>query len=182
MENKKGFFILPKHVKSLLLQLGLVLLFLMLSRIVFYIANKDSFTEIAIKDFIISIWIDSVTISLLFLPYYTLFLLPFQNRNNRYYKFFFRIFFHILNSTLLIFNLIDVEYFQFTNKRSTFDLFSIVGAGNDMLQLLTTFIKDFWWLILIFILFTYFVNYLYKKTEDYKIIYTSKKSFYIKNI
>jgi phosphoglycerol transferase MdoB-like AlkP superfamily enzyme len=182
MKNKKGSFILPKHVKSLLLQLGIVLLFLMLSRIVFYIANKDSFTQVTFKDFIISIWIDSVTIALIFLPYYTLFLLPFQNRNNRYYKFFFRIFFHFLNSTLLIFNLIDVEYFQFTNKRSTFDLFSIVGAGNDITQLLTTFLKDFWWLILIFIAFIYFVNYLYKKTEDYEVLYSSKKSFYIKNI
>jgi hypothetical protein len=151
MENKKRYFRLPKHVKALLLQLGLVLLFLMLTRVVFYLANKDSFTEVSVKDFFISLWIDSITIALLFLPYYTLFLIPFYNRNNRFYKLFFRILFHITNSTLLIFNLIDVEYYQFTNKRSTFDLFTIVGAGNDITQLLSTFIKDFWWLILIFI-------------------------------
>jgi phosphoglycerol transferase MdoB-like AlkP superfamily enzyme len=61
--------------------------------------------------------------------------------------------------------LIDVEYYKYTAKRSTGDLFSMVSTGNDMNQLLLTFITDFWWLIVLFALLIFVSNWLYNKTK-----------------
>lgn len=63
-------------------------------------------------------------------------------------------------------NLMDIEYFKYTSKRSTFDLFAILGAGSDFAQLATTFVKDFWMLILFLILFIAFSEWLYRKIKN----------------
>lgn len=71
-------------------------------------------------------------------------------------------------------NLLDTAYYNFTLKRSTSDLFAIVSAGNDVGQLLTSFIADYWHLILFFIVFTFFIIWIYKKTGPER--YTSSPS------
>jgi phosphoglycerol transferase MdoB-like AlkP superfamily enzyme len=60
-------------------------------------------------------------------------------------------FLFITTSLLLIFlNLIDVEYFKFTKKRSTQDIFDMVQGGNDLSQQIGTYFADFWGVMLIF--------------------------------
>ena len=151
----------------LLMRLGISLFCLFLTRIVFFIANREAFTDVSFSDFFFGSWFDLITVSLLMLPYWALYLLPFVNnfRNSKVYRMFFRVSFHLLNSALLLFNLIDVEYFKYTSKRSTADLFSFVGTSNDMSQLVVAFVKDFWFLIVLFVVFISLVDFLYKKTE-----------------
>jgi phosphoglycerol transferase MdoB-like AlkP superfamily enzyme len=62
-------------------------------------------------------------------------------------------------------NLMDVEYFKYTSKRSTFDLFTVLGAGSDFKQLVWTFITDFWFLIVFLIALIWLINKLYQATE-----------------
>ncbi len=164
------------------MRMGIVLLFMFLSRIIFFIANKDSFSHISISDFIAGTWFDCITICIYFIPIYCLFLLPIPIRGYKWNKLFFKLLFHITNSVILFLNLIDVEYFQFTSKRSTADLFSIVSAGNDMSQLIFSFIQDFWILIVFFGLFIAFSEWLYRKTEfEFEKIKDGNKQFYLKN-
>jgi phosphoglycerol transferase MdoB-like AlkP superfamily enzyme len=59
----------------------------------------------------------------------------------------------------------DFEYFKYTNKRSTADLFAILGAGNDFAQLATTFLKDFWFLILLLGGLMVLIFWLYRKIK-----------------
>jgi phosphoglycerol transferase MdoB-like AlkP superfamily enzyme len=59
----------------------------------------------------------------------------------------------------------DIEYFKYTSKRSTFDLLTILGTGNDIQQLATTFIKDFWLIILVFIGILFINEWFYRKTK-----------------
>ncbi len=59
----------------------------------------------------------------------------------------------------------DFEYFKFTFKRTTFDLFTTKGIGADVGSLLPTFIQDYYYLILIGILLILGAYQLYKKTE-----------------
>jgi phosphoglycerol transferase MdoB-like AlkP superfamily enzyme len=66
---------------------------------------------------------------------------------------------------MLAMNLMDIEYFKYTSKRSTFDLFAILGAGSDFAQLATTFVRDFWFLILLFAVFIFLVEIFYRKTK-----------------
>ncbi len=163
MLNKSDLF--PEHLRSLFKKLGIAVLMLYLTRIIFYFFNLSSFPGIGISDFLIAIWFDIITVSLLFLPFYTLFLLPVPFRANKWYRIFFKVLFHTINTTLIAFNLLDVEYFKFTSKRSTFDLFTMVSTGNDFNQLIGTFIGDFWFLIIILLVFILLSEWLYRKTE-----------------
>lgn len=49
-----------------------------------------------------------------------------------------------VNSFCLLFNFIDIEYFSFINKRSTFDLFHMAGTSLDIWGLIPLFIIDYW--------------------------------------
>ena len=125
----------PSVVTLLLIKrLGISLFCLFLTRIVFFAANNEAFTGVSFSDFLYGGWFDLITISLIMLPFWGLYLFPIRNhyRNSKVYHLFFRGLFHIVNSALLLFNLIDVEYFKYTSKRSTADLFSFVGTSNDM--------------------------------------------------
>lgn len=156
---------IPVHVAALLKRLGIILLFMQLSRFIFYLFNRSSFPHIGFSDFTAAIWFDIITISLFCLPFIILSLLPFTFRNHRYYKLFLKSIFHVLNTLILVLNLIDVEYFNYTSKRSTMDLFTILGAGNDFAQQIGSFLRDFWFLILILAVFFIFSNWLYNRTK-----------------
>ena len=154
----------PNYVSQLLMRLGITLLMMTIVRIIFFIANYNAFSGVVYTDFLAGIWVDAITIGIWFIPFYGFSLIPNPWRQKKWYQVVLKSIFHIINTGLLVFNLIDVEYFKFTSKRSTSDLFTIVGAGQDFSQLIGTFAVDFWWLILIFILLILVSNWLYNKT------------------
>ncbi len=59
--------------------------------------------------------------------------------------------FLLVNGILLAFNLLDAEYFDFTHKRSTIDLFFLATVGNDIQKMIPMFIGDHWYLICIWL-------------------------------
>ena len=66
----------------------------------------------------------------------------------------------------VLFNLIDVEYYKFTLKRSTYDIFSFMNEGADMYTLIPQFLSDFWYLVILFIAFTSAIYFVHKKIEN----------------
>ena len=91
--------------------------------------------------------------------------------NRRYQKVTSVLFFSI-NGLCLMLNLIDVAYFPFIHKRSQNDLLQFFDGekGNDIWKLIPTFLKDYWYLALIFILFLWamilFYRYSARKLEE----------------
>ncbi len=157
--------ILPIHLKALLKRLGIMLFFMQLTRVVFYIFNSPSFTNIGFNDFFVALWFDLVTISLVSLPFIILSIFPQPFRENKYYQFGLKVIFVFINTVVVLLNLIDVEYFNYTSKRSTIDLFTMLSAGNDFMQQIGSFLRDFWLLLLLLILFFILTNWLYNKTK-----------------
>lgn len=172
--------LIPNHVIVLLKRLGIAVLMLFLTRIIFLVFNTNSFNNVSIQDFSIGLWFDMITVGLFFFPFYTLFLLPIPLRETKAYRLFFKILFQTTNILLIAFNLIDVEYFKYTSKRSTFDLFSMMGKDSDLGQLATTFISDFWYLFIFLGLLIVLSLFLYKKTES-KQKSKQESNFYLKN-
>ena len=155
---------IPGEIKVLFLRLGLAMLTLTLTRIIFYLFNLSSFKNVSPLDFIAGCWFDAITVSLVFFPYIILSLIDFKAKViDILLKFFFLIGTVILTAL----NLMDVEYFKYTSKRSTFDLFTVLGAGNDFNQLIISFITDFWFLIIFLIGFIWGIKTLYNRTEKY---------------
>ncbi len=180
---KKIFAFIPSHILVLLKQLLLATGMLFLTRIIFLLFNWGAFQDLTFYTFILAFWFDLITIGLFFFPYYTLYLLPLPIRGYRWHRIFFRVLFNLTNALLIALNLMDVEYFRYTSKRSTFDLFSMVSTGNDINQLASTFLKDFWFLFLLFIILIFLSDYLYRKIKaPLATFQNAEKSFYLKNI
>lgn len=173
--------IIPLHVLQLLTRMGITLLMLTITRIIFYIANSSAFAGIGVYDFLLGVWVDCIAIGIWFIPFYGLSLLPHPFRYHRLKKMLLQLLFHITNAVLVGLNLLDVEYFKYTSKRSTADLFTIVGAGEDIAQLFTTFLMDFWWLIFLFVLIIYFSNFLYNRTHRFDSVYERSFRFWGKD-
>mgnify|MGYP006087397065 CR=1 FL=1 len=163
---QKVLYYIPEHLIVLIKRLSIAIGILFLTRFIFLIFNYGAFSEVSIFDFILGLWFDTITVSLFFVPFYVFFLIPFPNRRKQWYRISFKALFHLTNTLIIALNLIDVEYFKYTSKRSTFDLFSILGAGNDLGQLVGTFLTDFWFLILFLIILVVFSEFLYRKTES----------------
>lgn len=142
--------VLPENARLLLLRIAIILLCMQLTRVLFYIFNSASFNHTGFTDFLSSIWLDLVTVSLLGFPFIALSLLPFRFTDHRFYQRFLSFIFHLFNLVFIALNLIDVEYFRYTQKRSTMDLFTMLSAGQDFSQQLASFFKDFW-LLLVFL-------------------------------
>lgn len=159
---------LPPYIQSLLVRLFAVVVALTLTRIIFYINNSGSFSHVYFSDWLAGVWFDLVTIGLIFLPFISLSILPFPFRDHIIYRLLQKICFLVPFLLTVALNLMDTEYFNFTQKRSTADLFAIVSAGNDVGQLLTTFIKDFWVMIVCFLLLLVAMEWLYRKTAPRK--------------
>jgi len=125
------------------------------TRLIFFIFNYNYFiaesTKELIRSFLWGLRFDLWVIILFNFPF--LILLPLSNK-----KFFSKtlkvekIYLTFVNSLLLLTNLIDIEYFKYTHKRSTADLINLIFTGSDVWILLPTFIIDFWYIVVFWIL------------------------------
>ncbi|PIQ16886.1 MAG: sulfatase [Flavobacteriales bacterium CG18_big_fil_WC_8_21_14_2_50_32_9] len=158
------------HIIPFFKRIGLAFLVFMLCRIFFYIVNAEHFTNVSITDFIYGIRFDAVAISYLYLPFIILSIIPFSFRSFRKYQRTLAILFYTSNSIAIVLNLVDVAYFDFTLKRTTTDLFSMIGVGGgaDFIKLLPNYILDFWYDYILLAFLIWGSWYIYKKYCRYK--------------
>lgn len=162
MNNRLTIF---KGLKTLFSRLGIVFFMMTLCRFLFFLFNRDSFSNAGLNEFAVASWFDTITITLCFFPFIVLHLLPAPEKLFRLKETILKVYFHLTNTLMIGLNLMDIEYFKYTSKRSTFDLFAILGAGNDFSQLALTFIKDFWILLIFLAVFAFLSEWLYRKTK-----------------
>ncbi|MDI6766413.1 MAG: LTA synthase family protein [Bacteroidota bacterium] len=89
-------------------------------------------------------------------------IVPTRLRDKRYYRVVTKITFIAFNGIALLLNIVDLEYFKFTKKRMTFDVF---GMSSDWIKLLPDYFKDFWYLPLVLIGLLVIAIVLYRKTN-----------------
>ncbi|MDD2562805.1 MAG: LTA synthase family protein [Salinivirgaceae bacterium] len=84
--------------------------------------------------------------------------------------------FVFVNSLFLLFNIGDIKYFSFINKRSTFDLFYLAQESGDVWSLIPTFIFDYWYVVLLWVFVSVMLYKLYpgRKTDKYENRFTWK--------
>src|SRR5690554_3991616 len=127
----------------LLLHLALVFLLFSILRVLFYAFNYRYFPDIKLLSFVGGIRFDWMTITLLYLPFLLLF--PFLfHRRSRILKFLFL----VSSGVAIALNALDFEYYKFTLKRTTADLFTTAGMAQDVGNLFTAFLFDYWYIVL----------------------------------
>jgi phosphoglycerol transferase MdoB-like AlkP superfamily enzyme len=156
-----------KQIANLLYRLSILLFFYSLCRILFYLFNYHSFSENTLPDifkvFFFGIRFDYSAIIQYNLLFLLLYLLPFNFVYNKKYKLITGFFFYLINFFLLFLNIIDLEYFKYTGKRTTADIFGFIFMSNDVKTLLPQFIKDFWYIGLVWLGFVFSGVFLIKR-------------------
>lgn len=153
----------PEFIRALIFFMATGMFFLGLTKVIFFVANSHTFQNIRLLDVLAALWIDAVTIALIFIPFTILWLLPYPWRSNAFYKNFFRLFFLFNIAFLSAANLLDVVYYNYAGKRSTVDLFAILGYEKEMGNHWATYVKDFWWLVVLLLLCLWLANFLFNK-------------------
>jgi phosphoglycerol transferase MdoB-like AlkP superfamily enzyme len=158
------------YITLLLKRLGLVLVIFFILRFLFYLANYSLFGNIGALEWI-RILKGGLRFDISAIVYFNflvivMHLIPFPFRQNRWYKIALKLIFYLFNIAAIVMSLIDIEYFQYNNKRMTIDILFIVDEGQGMLW---QYIKDFWYLLVVLICFIFLIEYVYRKAESTKL-------------
>ena len=146
--------------------MSIFLLIFSLCRVVFYLFNLSYFKDVSFLDFLVGLLFDVVATAIIFLPLVVFELFPNKWRESKFYNFFLKIIFSTLLFFSIMLNLTDVAYFQFTTARITESTFTMLSYGNDLQQQIPSFIKDYWFLFIIWIVLLILGLYLYKKVNS----------------
>lgn len=133
----------------------LILCIYQISRFLFYFFNKSSFTNITPKVFWGGLIYDLSAIGFINILFVVLFLFPSKIIYNKSYQKTIKVLFYIVNIIFIATNFVDFEYYKFTGRRSTFDLITAKGMENEIAGLIPTFLMQFWYLPLLFIVLAY---------------------------
>lgn len=150
---KFGSKIFPTNTRMTFRSIALVLVAMQINRLLFFGFNSQRFLEWSFSDVLVSLYFDITTVGLLFLPFVFFAALPITKyRNLTFYRVLLAVLFYGSLTFVLAADLMDVVYFSYTGKRSTSDLFALLQMGSDLNQQFGSFVKDFWWLALVFVL------------------------------
>jgi len=139
------------------------------ARVLFFLLNKSKFTGISTGD----VWqtlfyglrFDTITATIINALFIFLVAFPISFLHLKKFRTSLKVIFITTNLIALALNLIDTAYFPYTLRRSTAETFSFFFQKNDAGALLPLFLKDFWYLFVMFILFAFILNSLYKLIE-----------------
>jgi phosphoglycerol transferase MdoB-like AlkP superfamily enzyme len=158
-----------KRIYFLLAIYLLALFFLSFARILFFLLNKNSFTGINGLDIAASLFyglrFDIITATIVNALFIFLLALPVSFIQLKKFRTILKIIFISTNLAALALNMIDMAYFPYTLRRSTADTFSFFFEKNDTGALLPLFLKDFWYLFVLFFLLLFLLNCIYKVIE-----------------
>jgi phosphoglycerol transferase MdoB-like AlkP superfamily enzyme len=155
------------QIGNVLYRLLVLLLLFSISRLFFFYANypqfsHNSITEL-IKIFVVGIRFDATAVIEINLIFFLLYALPFGFAQNKNYLRAVNLILIIVNALVLLLNFTDAEYFKYTAKRSTADLFGFIFMSNDTITLLPQFLKDFWYVPIAWLLTVALGIYLLRK-------------------
>ncbi len=144
----------------LLFQLLVVIILMSLSRWLFYIFNQTEFGHIDFFELIrlmfMGLRFDLSAVFMVNLPIIILLSIPVTIRYDQWYQRMTRILYVFANGLALAANMIDVIYFRYISKRTTYEVFQFFTNSEDnVVALFAQFFLDFWYILLIWFVFLY---------------------------
>jgi len=180
---------MPKQKSNLssLVKLFIALLIIyLISRLLFYFFHITYFNDLSFSQLafllLVGIKFDLSILLLLNFLFIILYLFPISFREHKIYQLSIKWLFIISNCVAILANCIDLAYFPFTFKRTTADVFNFFGGeiGNDLGNLLPLFLKEYWYVFLIWLVLSVILTICYKRIvkQENKIW---NKDYYIKS-
>ncbi|WP_430809445.1 MULTISPECIES: LTA synthase family protein [unclassified Carboxylicivirga] len=139
----------------LLYQLVVVMLFYSAFRIIFYLFNTELFPNVTFGSFLTvmrgGLKFDLSAMLYLNAFYALLYLLPLPFKFSKGYQNFLKTIFVSFNGIGLALNSIDLIYYRFILKRTTYNVINILENETNMLRLWGQFLIDYWYVAVLFI-------------------------------
>ena len=148
-------------LRQALLRMGLSLAFFMMCRTVFYTFNRAILPTPTVADFLWGIRFDLSAAAYVNVLLWLIYLLPFDFRAKKNYQVFQKGLFLFTNFTAFAFELVDVAFFKFQNRRT---LLTDFGLVKNTAQMLPSFIAEYWFLLIGAVVFFVLLKFLYNKT------------------
>ncbi len=171
----------------LLYRLLIVLLLFFLCRITFYFLNRNLFTGITTERWF-AIFKGGLVFDIAAMFYFNglfliLSLLPLPARAGSAYQKIVQYIFFTFNGIAIALNCVDFIYYRFTLRRTTRSVFSEFANETNKTGLFSSFIVDFWYVVLIFIAFIVLMIWLYKLVKiKHNTLPQNKAGFYLSSI
>lgn len=132
----------------------LILVFIyQVCRLLFLYFNQSAFSNITPRLIYGGLIYDLSAIGFINLPFGLLFLLPAGFIFRKKYRKAIKVLFYIVNLVFIAANFVDLEYYKFTGRRSSFDLITARGMEHEIGRLIPVFLMQFWYVPLLFIIF-----------------------------
>lgn len=145
----KNYF---KNIKLLSKRLFLVIIIYQICRLFFLIFNYKSFDSLNYSAFLGGLRFDLSAIAYINLLFILAHSIIGNFKNQKNYQKILKIFFFSVNSLFIISNFIDIEYFKFTGRRSSYTLITASGMEKDLPRLLSSFVLDYWYILLLLLI------------------------------
>jgi len=133
----------------LVLRLLLIMTAYSICRIGFYLYNTNLYTEVTFSNLLTmmagGLKFDISAIVYTNILVILLHIIPFKFRYNNVYQKVLAWIFYIFNFIALSFNMSDFVYYRFTLKRTTMTLFKEFHGNTNILELLWSFVWDYWY-------------------------------------
>ena len=169
--------------KVFVIRLGVMLILLAISRWLLFLFNTGNFHNLSVGEqfrlFFIGMRFDVWTLIIANLPFLVFYGIPFEFKYNKVYCKVIDILFIITNTLSITLNLIDVIYYRYIDKRMTSELFGFVQHTDDNQGgLVKQFIVDFWFMIVVFVVFLFAIIILTRKTRVKPAVIINRKYWY----
>lgn len=126
-----------------------------LSRILFYLINRELFGDVTFQTFLGGLLFDFAAVAFLNTIFIVAHLIPGNFKYKPSYQKILKISFYTVNLIFIATNFIDIIYYRFTGRRSTFSMITAKGMEKEAVGLIPSFLKEFWYIAVIFIVVSF---------------------------
>jgi phosphoglycerol transferase MdoB-like AlkP superfamily enzyme len=130
----------------------LIVIIYQFSRVLFYLMNSKLFEAFTFQTFQGGLLFDFAAIAYINIVFLLAHLIPGNFKYKPRYQSILKISFYVVNLIFIATNFIDIIYYRFTGRRSTFGMITAKGMEHEALGLIPSFLKEFWYIFVLFLI------------------------------
>ncbi|WP_229335607.1 LTA synthase family protein [Flavobacterium sp. ALJ2] len=144
--------------------------------------NLKLFEAFTFQNFLGGVLFDFAAIAYINIIFMIAHLIPGKFKYKPRYQNILKISFYLVNLVFIATNFIDIIYYRFTGRRSTFGMITAKGMEQEAIGLIPSFLRDFWYILLLFLIVSILLWKLIPNLKTHLIHEKSTKKDYYKQV
>lgn len=130
----------------------LIFIIYQFARILFYLMNLKLFEAFTFQNFLGGVLFDFAAIAYINIIFLIAHLIPGNFKYKPRYQSVLKFTFYLVNLLFIATNFIDIIYYRFTSRRSTFGMITAKGMEQEAIGLIPSFLQEFWYILVLFLI------------------------------